>query len=71
MPAEIIDRPNPGPLPSSIPDAVLDLTVKLQNADISSKELSSLVEFRKAACYIAACEKIENTERFYHANPRN
>ncbi|KAJ9665806.1 hypothetical protein H2201_004114 [Coniosporium apollinis] len=54
MPGEVIDRPNPEPLPSNIPDDVLDLAVKLEKTTLSDKDNASLVAFRKAACYIAA-----------------
>lgn len=58
MPGEVIDRPNPEPLPSNIPDDVLSLAVKLDKTTLSDKDNASLVAFRKAACYIAAGEEL-------------
>lgn len=54
MPREIIDRPNPQPLASQIPDAVLDLSVKLEKTTLSDADLKGLEEFRRASNYIAA-----------------
>jgi xylulose-5-phosphate/fructose-6-phosphate phosphoketolase len=54
MPGEVIDRPNPRALASLIPDAVLDLAVKLEKLDISDADLQGLEEFRRASNYIAA-----------------
>ncbi|KAG9232077.1 XFP N-terminal domain-containing protein [Amylocarpus encephaloides] len=54
MPAEVIDRPNPQPLASRIPDAVLELSVKLEKVNLSDADLKGLQEFRRASNYIAA-----------------
>ncbi|KAF2002390.1 D-xylulose 5-phosphate/D-fructose 6-phosphate phosphoketolase [Amniculicola lignicola CBS 123094] len=54
MPGEIIDRPNPGPKPSQIPDNVLSLSVKLEKKALPEDVALSLKRFRSAACYIAA-----------------
>lgn len=54
MPGEIIDRPNPQPLPSHIEDHVLSLAVKLEKAELETFEAKGLQEFRRAANYIAA-----------------
>lgn len=54
MPGEVIDRPNPQPLASLIPDSVLELSVKLQKLNLSSEDLQGLEEFRRASNYIAA-----------------
>jgi hypothetical protein len=54
MPGEIIDRPNPQPLPSHIPDDVLSLSVKLQKMSITDADLKGLEAFRRASNYIAA-----------------
>jgi xylulose-5-phosphate/fructose-6-phosphate phosphoketolase len=54
MPGEIIDRPNPQPLASHIPEAVLSLSVKLQKMSITDADLKGLEEFRRASNYIAA-----------------
>ena len=58
MPGEIIDRPNPQPLPSHIPDHVTDLAIKLQNVKLSDGDLQGLDEFRRASNYIAAGKDI-------------
>ncbi len=54
MPGEVIDRPNPQPLPSRVPDEVLNLAVKLEKTKLAEEEYMSLQEFRRAANYIAA-----------------
>lgn len=54
MPGEVIDRPNPQPMPSQIPDSVLDLAVKLEKTTLPEDVNTSLRAFRRAACYIAA-----------------
>ncbi|KAI9669582.1 MAG: hypothetical protein M1817_004625 [Caeruleum heppii] len=54
MPGEIIDRPNPGPLPSNLPDHVLSLAVKLDRGQIDDQDNESLIQFRRLANYIAA-----------------
>jgi xylulose-5-phosphate/fructose-6-phosphate phosphoketolase len=54
MPGEILDRPNPQPLPSQIPEYVEDLLVKLDKPDLSAEINSALQKYRRAANYIAA-----------------
>lgn len=54
MPGEVIDRPNPKPLASQIPDSVLDLSVKLEIISLTDADLKGLEEFRRASNYIAA-----------------
>ncbi|TAQ87917.1 hypothetical protein B7494_g3754 [Chlorociboria aeruginascens] len=54
MAGEVIDRPNPQALASQIPDAVLELSVKLDKMQISDADLKALGEFRRASNYIAA-----------------
>ncbi|KAI9815466.1 MAG: hypothetical protein M1827_002600 [Pycnora praestabilis] len=54
MPGEMIDRPNPQPKPSNLPDEVLSLAVKLEKAALSEIVNAGLQEFRRAANYIAA-----------------
>lgn len=54
MPGEVIDRPNPQPLPSHIEDHVLSLAVKLEKAKLDSSTAKGLQKFRRAANYIAA-----------------
>jgi len=56
MPGEVIDRPNPQPLPSHIDDSVLSLAVKLEKSKLEDKEYAGLQHFRRAANYIAACK---------------
>jgi xylulose-5-phosphate/fructose-6-phosphate phosphoketolase len=57
MPGEEIDRPNPQPLASSVPDEALALAVKLEKLTISDVDLTALEEFRRASNYIAAGEE--------------
>lgn len=54
MPGEVIDRPNPQPLASKIPESVLELSVKLEKISLSDADLKGLEEFRRASNYIAA-----------------
>ena len=54
MPGEVIDRPNPQPLPSNIPDDVLSLAVKLEKTKLDEETYDGLQAFRRAANYIAA-----------------
>ena len=56
MPGQIIDRPNPQPLPSKLDDSVLSLAVKLEKAGLKRSDYDGLQRFRRAANYIAACE---------------
>jgi xylulose-5-phosphate/fructose-6-phosphate phosphoketolase len=54
MPGEEIDRPNPQPLPSNIPQDVLSLAIKLDKTKLDDSTYAGLQEFRRAANYIAA-----------------
>ncbi|KAF2836866.1 putative phosphoketolase [Patellaria atrata CBS 101060] len=54
MPGEVIDRPNPEPLPSQLPDDVLNLAVQLEKTTLPEDVNEALKQFRRAACYIAA-----------------
>ncbi|KPI42168.1 putative phosphoketolase [Cyphellophora attinorum] len=54
MPGEIIDRPNPPPAPSHVPDHVSDLLVKLEKPSLPEKANQALQKYRRAANYIAA-----------------
>ncbi len=54
MPGEEIDRPNPQPLPSNIPEDVLSLAIKLDKTKLDESTYTGLQEFRRAANYIAA-----------------
>lgn len=54
MPGEIIDRPNPQPLASHIPENVLELSVQLEKVALSDADLKGLEEFRRASNYITA-----------------
>jgi xylulose-5-phosphate/fructose-6-phosphate phosphoketolase len=56
MPGEEIDRPNPGPKPSNIPDDVLHLAVQLEKVKLNDADLRGLEEFRRLSNYIAAGE---------------
>lgn len=54
MPGEVIDRPNPEPLPSNLPECVAELQVALSRQTLDGKICDALLKFRRAACYIAA-----------------
>ncbi|KAF3491707.1 uncharacterized protein GIQ15_01224 [Arthroderma uncinatum] len=54
MPGEVIDRPNPGPPPSHLPDSVDELIVRLQTVKLDDNARRSLEKFRRATDYIAA-----------------
>ncbi|PYH41359.1 putative phosphoketolase [Aspergillus saccharolyticus JOP 1030-1] len=54
MPGEIIDRPNPKPEPSHIPDLVEQLQVQLQSTRLTESDYDALLKYRRAAAYIAA-----------------
>ncbi|KAF2270153.1 D-xylulose 5-phosphate/D-fructose 6-phosphate phosphoketolase [Lojkania enalia] len=54
MPGEVIDRPNPEPKPSHVPDQVLSLSVDVKKQTLPEDANAALKEFRRAACYIAA-----------------
>jgi len=54
MPGEVIDRPNPPPAPSHVPDHVSDLLVKLEKPTLTADANQALQKYRRAANYIAA-----------------
>ncbi|KZF21682.1 D-xylulose 5-phosphate/D-fructose 6-phosphate phosphoketolase [Xylona heveae TC161] len=54
MPGEVIDQPNPPPLPSNLPDELLSLSVKLDKSIIAASTKDGLETFWRAANYIAA-----------------
>ncbi|BDD61308.1 hypothetical protein MAP00_006358 [Monascus purpureus] len=54
MPGQHIDRPNPDPMPSHLPDSVEDLQVKLERIKLDQDSSNAIAKFRRAACYIAA-----------------
>lgn len=54
MPGQHIDRPNPDPMPSHLPDSLEDLQVKLERIKLDQRSSDALAKFRRAACYIAA-----------------
>ncbi|KAF8474819.1 phosphoketolase [Kalaharituber pfeilii] len=55
MPGEMLDKPNPPPDPSQLPDDLLSLAVKLDTKSaLSEKELDAVKKFRRCADYIAA-----------------
>lgn len=56
MPGQHIDRPNPDPMPSHLPDSLEDLQVKLERIKLDQRSSDALAKFRRAACYIAAGE---------------
>ena len=55
MPGEILDRPNPPPGKSQLPDSILEYRVNLESANaLSPDELQAISAYRRAADYIAA-----------------
>jgi len=55
MPGEEIDRPNPPPDPSHLPDSLLSLAVKIDTKNaLDEKQLIAVQNFRRCADYIAA-----------------
>lgn len=55
MPAEILDRPNPPPGKSQLPDSILSLEVALDTANsLTKSEKNAIQKFRRVANYIAA-----------------
>jgi xylulose-5-phosphate/fructose-6-phosphate phosphoketolase len=56
MPGQQIDRPNPPPLESQLPEAVLALAGRPETKPLPDHLRQALQSFQRAACYIAACE---------------
>lgn len=54
MPGEQIPVSNPPPLPSHLPDGVLELAVQLKQQPLADDDRQSLCSFQRAAEYIAA-----------------
>lgn len=54
MPGEVIDRPNPAPLPSQLPEFLEKLKVRLPAEALNQQVCDALLKFRRAASYIAA-----------------
>ena len=55
MPGEVLDRPNPPPGKSQLPDSILEYHVDLDYANaLAPNELQAITKFRRAADYIAA-----------------
>lgn len=55
MPGEILDRPNPPPGKSQLPDSILEYRVNLESPNVlTPDELQAITKFRRAADYIAA-----------------
>jgi xylulose-5-phosphate/fructose-6-phosphate phosphoketolase len=54
MPGEQIPVSNPPPLPSHLPDSVLELSVRLKPKPLPDHVRQSLYSFQRAAEYIAA-----------------
>lgn len=63
MPGEVIDRPNPQPVSSNIPEDVLSLSVKLKKTKLDESSSTGLQVFRRAANYIAACKSSASMKR--------
>lgn len=54
MPGEILDRPDPEPLPSNLPTVIDELIVQFDRASIDKSSCDAITKFRRAANYIAA-----------------
>jgi len=55
MPGEVLDRPNPPPGESQLPDSILEYRVNLDSANaLTPDELQAISAYRRAADYIAA-----------------
>ncbi len=63
MSREVITQPNPPPLPSQLPDTVLDLEAHPETKRLAADVRESLADFQHAACYIAAGNYIFRHER--------
>ncbi|KAK3314083.1 XFP N-terminal domain-containing protein [Apodospora peruviana] len=77
MAGEQIPVANPPPLPSHLPDSVLDLAVKIDKKTLPADVRESLEGFQRAACYIAAAMiflkdnvLLESDLRLDHIKPR-
>lgn len=68
MPGEVIDRPNPQPLPSHLPDDLEKLSIKLSHETLDPKACDGLFKYRRAAAYIAAGEKLQFISRNIFGN---
>lgn len=77
MPGEVIDRPNPPPLPSRLPDNIRELLASPEIVPLEDHDRKSLQKFQRAACYIAAAmiflrdnELLEASLEPHHVKPR-
>ena len=77
MPAEILDRPNPPPGKSQLPDSTLNLEVNLDTTNsLAKNEKNAIQKFRRMAKYIAAAmiflkdNVLERDLRFEGIKPR-
>lgn len=52
--AKAIDKPNPGPAPSRLPDSVLSLAAEFDKTKLDDVTRKGIKRFRQAADYIAA-----------------
>ncbi|KAK4224290.1 phosphoketolase [Podospora fimiseda] len=54
MPATEIPIPNPPPLPSHLPDSILDLAIIFERKELPAGDRKGLRAFQRAGCYITA-----------------
>lgn len=54
MPGEVIDRPNPPPLPSQLPPQLAELGIQPADKPLNDEVAQALQDFRTSASYIAA-----------------
>ncbi|KAI5288706.1 hypothetical protein KEM54_004980 [Ascosphaera aggregata] len=70
MPGEIIDRPNPGPLRSHLPESVNELAIKLPRTALDDKDHAAIVKYCRAANYIAAAMIFLKDNAYYERDLR-
>lgn len=58
MAGQVLQEANPPPLPSHLPDSILDLAVQTDKKPLDEKDAKSLRDYQNAACYIAAGKPI-------------
>lgn len=54
MQGEVINRSNPPPPPSQLPDSIKSLLVRIEKATLNEDVNDALSKFRRVANYIAA-----------------
>ncbi|CCF33249.1 xylulose-5-phosphate phosphoketolase, partial [Colletotrichum higginsianum] len=77
MAGQVLQEANPPPLPSHLPDSILDLAVQTDKKPLDEKDAKSLRDYQNAACYIAAAMiflrdnvLLESELKLEHIKPR-